>query len=204
MSVIKIGRLAACAFLFSACSNMAMAATTNISAGNPQSIFDAMKTEGYTATFAKDQDGDPEINVSLQNGSDFTVLFYGCVEHAKCETVMFSSGYNKADSQFLMAVTDWNRANRWTRALITDDGHPHLEMDIDLRDGGISPALFSRYIKHWAEAEEEFEQKINWDSKPETDGEDATKPAAPTSADTTAIINAAPDTEAVISAPPHR
>ena len=129
------------------------AATGNVTA-EVQSIVRALQRAGYKALVKKDEDGAPFVE-SGQGGNRFLVFFYGCEEGLNCDTVQFYAGFDdhKAD---LAKINSWNAENRFGRAYLSEKGSARIEMDVDLEDGGVSPALFEDNVEYWVAAMSKF------------------------------------------------
>jgi hypothetical protein len=137
------------------------AAASMVTATDPQSLVKAMQAAGYQANLTTDKQGDPKIDTGV-SGTRFAIYFYGCKDNKNCRTVTFSTGYNLDNSATLEQINEWNQAQRFGRAYIDDEGDPILEMDLDLEDGGVTPALFIDNIEYWESALENFEKHIGY------------------------------------------
>jgi hypothetical protein len=133
-----------------------------VRAQQPQTLVDALRTSGYAADLGVDRVGDPMIT-SAVGGTTFQIFFYNCKDHLECATVQFHSGYNLADNSVpLDSIDEWNRTERFARAYLDKETDPILEMDVDLDDGGQTPALFVDNIEYWASAMSQFERRIGF------------------------------------------
>lgn len=132
-----------------------------VRAQNPQSLVKAMQEAGYMAKLGVDKVGDPKIDSSV-SGSRFTVFFYNCTDNKNCATVQFHSGYDLANPVSLERINEWNRGQRFGRAYLDKEGDPVLEMDVDLDDGGLSPALFIDNLEFWDAVLGKFERHIGF------------------------------------------
>ena len=156
ISFRAVGMFAAAAILTAA----SPAAGQMVTAKNPQSVVKALQDSGYKAQLEKSEDGDPMIR-SASSGSKFTVFFYNCTAGANCATVQFYTGYEKKGLT-LEQINEWNRSQRFGRAYLDKDGEPVVEMDVDLDDGGVSPALFTDNLEFWTSIMSGFEKHIGW------------------------------------------
>ena len=120
-----------------------------VRAQDPNTLVSALHEAGYTAKLSTDKVGDPLIT-SAVSGSTFQIFFYNCKDHKNCATVQFHSGYDFTTAPSLELINEWNRTNRFGRAFLDKENDPILEMDVDLDDGGISPALFIDNLEYWA------------------------------------------------------
>ncbi|HEX8468049.1 MAG TPA: YbjN domain-containing protein [Allosphingosinicella sp.] len=135
-----------------------------VSAKKPDSLVKALQAAGYSAKLEKDGTGDPMI-ASAANGHPFRVIFYGCKANKDCATITFAAGYDKKSETSLASINEWNRKNRFGRAYLDDEGDPLLSMDIDLDDGGVSPALFTDNLEFWTAVSGAFQKHIGWDKE---------------------------------------
>jgi hypothetical protein len=155
---MKIRHIAAgCAALLGA----SPAAAGLVTASNPQGIVAAMQAAGYKADLSTDKGGDPKID-SGSSGTRFTVFFYGCTDHKDCTAIQFYAGYNLDTAPSLDVVNAWNQERRFGRAYIDKEGDPVIEMDVDLDDGGMSPALFTDNVEYWAAVMSSFEKHVGF------------------------------------------
>jgi hypothetical protein len=136
----------------------------SVSAGKPDSLVKALQAAGYSAKLEKDSTGDPLIQ-SAVNGHPFRVIFYGCKANRNCATITFAAGFDKKGSTSLDSINDWNGKNRFGRAYLDAEGDPILGMDVDLDDGGISPALFTDNLEFWTAVNGAFQKHIGWDKE---------------------------------------
>ncbi len=151
--------LIAAGFLLSLTCTGAPAAA-QVQAQQPRTVAAVLQDAGYRAELTKDQQGDPMIK-SSSGGYEFEVFFYNCTDNADCRTVQFHSGYSEASDASAEAMNEWNKAFRFGRAYVKD-GIAHLEMDVDLDDGGMSPALFQDNLEFWVSVKEDFEERIGY------------------------------------------
>jgi hypothetical protein len=132
-----------------------------VRAQDPQSVVAALQGGGYAAKLGTDKTGDPMITSGV-SGTTFQVFFYNCANHKDCATVQFHSGYDLTTSPSLELINEWNKGQRFGRAYLDKDNDPILEMDVDLDDGGLSPALFIDNIEFWASILPDFEKRIGY------------------------------------------
>jgi Putative bacterial sensory transduction regulator len=132
-----------------------------VRAQDPGSLVRALQEGGYAAKLGIDKVGDPMITSGV-SGTTFRIIFYNCTAHKDCATVTFNSGYDLATSPGLERINEWNRGQRFGRAYLDKENDPILEMDVDLDDGGLSPALFIDNIEFWASSLAKFEQHIGY------------------------------------------
>lgn len=152
--------------LVSAAALLAFAVPANaqmVRAQDPQSLVRALQGAGYAANLGTDRVGDPMITSGV-SGTTFQIFFYNCTDNRNCATVQFHSGYDVRVPVDLPKLNEWNRTKRFARAFLDKENDPILEMDVDLDDGGLSPALFIDNIEFWASVLGDFERYIGYRS----------------------------------------
>jgi hypothetical protein len=132
-----------------------------VRAQDPQSLIRALQNGGYQAQLGTDKVGDPMIT-SGASGTNFQIFFYNCTNHTQCATVQFHSGYDLTTPVGLDAINQWNTSQRFGRAHLDKENDPILEMDVDLDDGGLSPALFIDNMEFWTSVLGNFERQIGY------------------------------------------
>ena len=132
-----------------------------VRAQDPGTLVRALQKEGYAAKLGVDKVGDPLIT-SGASGTTFQIFFYNCTGNKNCATVTFHSGYDLTTSPGLDRINEWNRGKRFGRAYLDKEDDPILEMDLDLDDGGLSPALFIDNVQFWTSVLGEFEKHIGY------------------------------------------
>ncbi len=138
----------------------APAAAQMVTAKDPQSVVKVLQDAGFQAKLDKSEDGEPMIR-SGASGSKFTIFFFNCTAGKDCATVQFYSGYEKKGLK-LEQINAWNQGQRFGRAYLDKEGEPAIEMDLDLDDGGVSPALFTDNLEFWTTIMAGFEKHIGW------------------------------------------
>ena len=113
----------------------AMAAT--VSAKNPESLVDALKSAGYEVVAGVDDTGDPVLDLVMQ-GFKARLLFLDCDEasHDKCGSVQFFSAFDAEGAG--MSLEDANlfaRRYRYGAVSVTANGDPRLRWDIETGEG---------------------------------------------------------------------
>ncbi len=135
-----------------------------VRAQDPAGVLAAIQKAGLTGSLGTDALGDPQIK-SAVNGHPFVVIFYGCTKNKDCATITLESGFDKKKPTRLETINEWNRKNRFGRAYLDSESDPFLAMDIDLDDGGISPALFADNLEFWSAVTNGFQKHIGWDDE---------------------------------------
>jgi len=132
-----------------------------VRAQDPGTLVSALQKGGYAASLGADKIGDPMITSGV-NGTKFQIYFYNCKDNKNCATVQFRSGYALKTRVSLERINEFNRSQRFGRAYLDKEGDPILEMDVDLDDGGLSPALFIDNVEFWATVLPNFEKHIGF------------------------------------------
>lgn len=130
----------------------------NVTATDPESVASVIRGKGFEVELTTDNDGDPMIRAEGK-GHRFVVFFYGCTAGQDCVTLGLSAVWTESNAD-VDKVNAWNRDNRFGRAYIDKDGDPVVEMDIDLDDGGMSPALFEDHIEFWMSVVAQYSKYI--------------------------------------------
>ena len=113
----------------------AMAST--VTARNPETLVEALRTAGYEVTAGTDDTGDPVLELVMQ-GYKARLLFLDCDEasHDKCGSVQFFSAFDAEGAG--MGLEDANlfaRRYRYGAVSVTANGDPRLRWDIETGDG---------------------------------------------------------------------
>ena len=113
----------------------AMAAT--VSARQPETLVEALKSAGYGVTAGTDDTGDPVLELVMQ-GYKARLLFLDCdvANHDKCGSVQFFAAFDAEGAG--MSVEDANlfaRRYRYGAVSVTANGDPRLRWDIETGDG---------------------------------------------------------------------
>ena len=113
----------------------AMAAT--VSAGQPETLVEALKSAGYEVAAATDDTGDPVLELVMQ-GYKARLLFLDCDEasHDKCGSVQFFSSFDAEGAGFTLEDANlFARRYRYGAVSVTANGDPRLRWDIETGDG---------------------------------------------------------------------
>ena len=113
----------------------AMAST--VTARNPETLVEALRTAGYEVTAGTDDTGDPVLELVMQ-GYKARLLFLDCDDssHDKCGSVQFFSAFDAEGAG--MSLEDANlfaRRYRYGAVSVTANGDPRLRWDIETGDG---------------------------------------------------------------------
>ena len=131
-----------------------------VDATNPGKLADIIRDLGYRAVLSTDSVGDPKIETSV-NGTDATILFFGCEDNANCKILLFKIGYDLADGTELEVINTWNQEKLYGRAYLDDEKDPWIEMPVNL-SGGVTRENFEDTFDWWDKVVGEFEQHIDF------------------------------------------
>lgn len=105
-----------------------------VDATNPETLADIIRDLGYRAVVKVDGVGDPMIESSV-GGTDVAILFFGCVEHEHCKSLLFKVGYDLEEGTTLDVINEWNAENLFGRAYLDEVRDPWIEMPVNLFEG---------------------------------------------------------------------
>lgn len=94
---------------------------------------------GYTFTVSADSQGDPMIAFQ-QEGYKVGLYFYNKVA-GKYTAIQLSAGFSLSQPPSLGSINQWNRAKRYARAYLDQQGDPRVELDLDLEGGATAGAI---------------------------------------------------------------
>ncbi len=133
----------------------------NISAANPQAMFDYLRAEGIDASLGKDDYGDPNIRITYYD-TNFSIYFYGCKDGAKCKSIQFYSGYRTEGEWTSDDANAWNQDRRFSKAYVSDNGNARLEYDVYTGVAGLQVREFADIFTNWTHSLSDFEAAIGW------------------------------------------
>ncbi|MBB3949204.1 YbjN domain-containing protein [Aureimonas jatrophae] len=141
------------------------AAPALVDGTDPAVVMELMRGYG-SARPDKGQDGNPMIRGRI-DGNGFSAFFYDCDgDGANCGSIGLSAYFDRTDVS-LDAINGWNRANRFGRVYLRDDGKPVIEMDIELA-GGITADNFEAAMDRWSAILQDFDNNVvNAERQPE-------------------------------------
>ena len=116
-----------------------------VMADNPDKVLEIARGFG-SAELESASDGSPRIRGRME-GTNYSVLFYGCEDGKDCTTIQFWM-YTNAPQNPLLALNNWNRDRRFGKAYIDADGDVVIEMDVNLL-GGVSPKNLDDTFDWW-------------------------------------------------------
>lgn len=119
-----------------------------ICASNPQTVVAALQAAGYKAQLTKDNEGDTSVT-SAAAGYDFDVLFYGCDNHIKCDSLQFRLTFSPYENHTPDLANLWNREKRLLKAEARPDKRMVFNYDVSTV-GGLTQANFTDTAEWWA------------------------------------------------------
>jgi hypothetical protein len=125
-----------------------------VCASDPQTVVAAMEKAKFAPKLGKDNDDDPMIE-SEDGVYQFEVYFYGCKEHAKCDSLRFESTFEKAPENTPEFANKWNAKKRFLQAYIRPNGEFTVAYDVTT-SGGLNQANFADVLDWWNSQLEEL------------------------------------------------
>jgi len=115
---------------------------------------------GYAARIERDEHGDPVLRIEPGDSGAETIEvdFYDCEADA-CDSIMLNASFAATPEVGLETINAWNRANRWTRAYLDEDGRVALEMDVNAY-GGIGQESLRNHIRTFLDSVREFGDEV--------------------------------------------
>ena len=118
-----------------------------VCASRPETVVAALQAAGYKAQLGKDNQGDPSIT-SAASGYDFDILFYGCEEHLKCDSLQFRLTFGPYENHTPDLANRWNRDKRLLKAEARPDRRMAFNYDVSTV-GGLNQANFGDTVGWW-------------------------------------------------------
>ena len=119
-----------------------------------------LKGHDLPATIKTADDGVQTVASSFDS-QNFVVILYDCTDK-RCGSLEFEAGFDTKGAYGPLAINDWNKDNRWTRAYSDKVNDPWLEQDADLTPGG-TYELLDDQLGIWRGSLERFRKYIKWD-----------------------------------------
>ncbi len=94
---------------------------------------------GYTFETSTIGQGDPVISFR-QDGYKVGLFFYHKVGD-RYSAIQLSAGFSLTTPPSLGSINQWNRAKRYARAYLDQQGDPRVELDLDLEGGATAGAI---------------------------------------------------------------
>ena len=121
-----------------------------------KSILDIATGYG-NAELDKTESGDPVI-VGDINGVAYQLFFLDCTEHRSCKVQNFYAIWD-TPGVTLEAINDWNRAQPFHKAYLTEDNFPVIELNVSIA-GGTSRRQMLDAFDRWTVALAEFQVQV--------------------------------------------
>lgn len=123
-------------------------------------VAEVLQSKGYKAEITTDSVGDPKVR-SATDGTDFSILFYGCNKGPRCAAIQFMVGFNLRNGTTYERMNEWNRKNNFGKAYLDDEMDPFLNMTIDTEHGFLTEGLANN-LDTWASVMPQFKKFIGW------------------------------------------
>lgn len=121
-----------------------------------QSILDIATGYG-NAELEETETGDPVI-VGEINGVAYQLFFLDCTRHRSCKVQNFYAIWD-APGVTLATVNEWNRAQPFHKAYLTEDNFPVIELNVSVA-GGTSRVQMIDAFDRWTVALAEFQAQV--------------------------------------------
>jgi hypothetical protein len=126
-----------------------------ICASDPATVKAALEKAGLKVTQSTDDGGDPML--SANNGYDFDVYFYDCVDHKQCDALRFEIIFAKDPTNTNDLANKWNSSKRFIQMSVTPEGKLRAAYDLSTI-GGITPANFADVMDWWQTMSNELDK----------------------------------------------
>ncbi|GAA4897017.1 YbjN domain-containing protein [Ferrimonas pelagia] len=134
------------------------AAEPLLDASDPDRLVELLRAYGYAVVDA-DPQGDPMI-VGRHRGTAYGVLFYSCEQGKNCREVLFSSSWQRGDSDIAVETINlWNQQTRFGKAYLDEVGDPSVEMAVNLYRG-VSSDNLKDTMDWWFTVMKDFESTM--------------------------------------------
>ncbi len=121
-----------------------------------QAIVDIATGYG-SAELEKTESGDPVITGEI-NGVAYQQFFLDCTQHRDCKVQNFYAIWD-TPGVTLDAINDWNRAQPFHKAYLTEDNFPAVELNVSIA-GGTSQTQMRDAFDRWTVALAEFQAQV--------------------------------------------
>ncbi len=120
-----------------------------ICASNPAGIQATMQTLGYKAVLGKaTTSGNPKIS-SAASGYNYDIFFYGCEKNVNCNSLSFSTTFEKEEVNSAALANEWNVEKRFS-AVSFDPKDGTLTISYDVTTvGGLDQVNFAEVVSWW-------------------------------------------------------
>jgi hypothetical protein len=114
-------------------------------------VLDGQK---YKYKIGKDDQGDPQIKLTINGVEPVYIDFYDCKTDG-CSSVLITYGIDLDDGTTLEKVNTWNSDNRFSRVFRDEENDPFIESDLDLR-GGVTIDNVQQWLKTFVSSLNDF------------------------------------------------
>ena len=126
-----------------------------VCASDPATVKAAMEKAGLKVTQSTDDGGDPML--SANNGYDFDVYFYDCVDHKQCDALRFEVVFKQDGTNTVDLANKWNASKRFLQMSLIKDGKLRAAYDV-ATIGGINQANFADILDWWQSMSNELDK----------------------------------------------
>lgn len=117
-----------------------------VCASNPDSVVAALKAAELEPRLARDNGGDPIIEV--ESGYRYDVAFYGCTEGRDCDSLRFQVLFRKGPENTAELANKWNSSKRFVQMSVRADGMLAATYDVPTI-GGLNKRNFADVLDWW-------------------------------------------------------
>ena len=121
--------------------------TDMVCASDPQSVVTALLDNGYRAKLEKDASG--QYIKSAAGGYNFEVIFLGCKEQIKCDSIQFNLFFSANDAHTPEYANGFNVKYRFLQVAATNNKQLRIAYDVNTI-GGITKRNFKDAIEIWS------------------------------------------------------
>ena len=129
-----------------------------VCASNPQSVVTALQDAGYRAKLEKDTTG-PYIK-SAAGGYNFEVIFIGCKESIKCDSMQFNLLFSANDANTPEYANGFNVKYRFLQVAATSNKQLRVALDVTTI-GGVTKRNFKDVLDTWSRGLNAFSTYAN-------------------------------------------
>jgi hypothetical protein len=128
--------------------NNTQAAAGNVTARDPQTVLDELKTLGYPGKLENLDSGRTRIAVQISGLKTF-IEFYDCADDlTDCYTLLFNVAIDLPKGTTLEKANEWNSKKITGRVWLDDDKDPTVDFALSTFTG-VSADTFDQNIKFW-------------------------------------------------------
>jgi hypothetical protein len=132
-----------------------------VKATDASGLLAILEAAGYETKLypRKDEDSPASIELTTRGGYS-SIIFSDCKDSVPdfCETLVFSTKWNRDLPISDSAIVDANRKLEYVSVWRNEDGDPVVQWAILTRDIGVSPALFLNALQRYLDVVSEFDE----------------------------------------------